>query len=166
MLQLKVDLYSLLQLPGWRSKEPTPFSLVEFWARSDGASRFSVGYFLNIHMTFQEDVSIAITQKRYAEDVVWRFNMSEANRVSTPIELFVELVSFSIVKQRSYSNPFNGISVIHAYIPKAYSLPLVGSEVLFANIVHFFVKCTSACFRWMYGACAIRPYLEQATHSN
>lgn len=49
-----------------------------------------VGYFLNINIICQEDGSIEINQESYAKDILRRFNMTEANAVSTPIEQYLQ----------------------------------------------------------------------------
>lgn len=45
-----------------------------------------IGCFLNILIDRRDDGSIVISQKRYTEDILRRFNMEQANSVSTPIE--------------------------------------------------------------------------------
>jgi len=49
-----------------------------------------LGYFLNVHITCRSDGSIFINQKLYAEEVLQRFCMAEANSVSTPIVQYLE----------------------------------------------------------------------------
>lgn len=41
-----------------------------------------VGCFLNVQIDRLEDGSIVIVQKKYAEDVLKRFNMEDANSIS------------------------------------------------------------------------------------
>lgn len=45
-----------------------------------------IACFLNILIDRRDDGSIVISQKRYTEDILRRFNMEQANSVSTPIE--------------------------------------------------------------------------------
>ena len=45
-----------------------------------------VGYFLNVPIKLLDDGSVFSNQKTYAESVIRRFDMSEANSVMTPIE--------------------------------------------------------------------------------
>jgi len=49
-----------------------------------------LGYFLNVHITRRSDGSIFINQQLYAEEVLQRFCMAEANSVSTPIVQYLE----------------------------------------------------------------------------
>lgn len=44
-----------------------------------------LGYFLNVNIACRSDGSIFINQKLYAEEVLQRFRIAEANSVSMPI---------------------------------------------------------------------------------
>ena len=49
-----------------------------------------VGYFLNMLIEVRDDGSVFIGQQKYAEDVLRRFKMEDCNKVSTPIEGYIQ----------------------------------------------------------------------------
>lgn len=64
-------------------------SIEEFLSRLKAEFKITAesdGYFLNVLIDRLDDDSIVISQKRYYEDILRRFNMEDANSVSTPIE--------------------------------------------------------------------------------
>lgn len=54
-------------------------------------TREPLGCFLNMLIEREEDGSIRLSQKVYAENLLQKFNMAEANAVSTPIDKYVQL---------------------------------------------------------------------------